>query len=222
MSYNIPILSNESGSDIDFEDEKDNKIIDNDKLIIDKLIELHLAIRQLSVTLPVEDDPDAKKDGQKLSKLMLQDNKWDLVKKLIEILEPFNSATEYFSAGQYPIIAYIHPVMEAIKAHYTKNIDPDEYDYNNEEMSFANAETHNNTINEYRLQLRQLMNIQLPTSNKNVTSSSSKNLSPNNMFKELIFGSAQRSDEFTDELDSYLDLRQTPLAFPKKDPFLWW
>ncbi|CAG8627993.1 5248_t:CDS:2, partial [Cetraspora pellucida] len=45
------------------------------------------------------------------------------------------------------------------------------------EMSFANAETRNNTINEY---------------------------------------------EFTDELDSYLDLRQTPLAFPEKDHLLWW
>ncbi|CAG8547400.1 6210_t:CDS:2, partial [Dentiscutata heterogama] len=41
-------------------------------------------------------------------------------------------ATEYFSARQYPTIAYIHPVIETIKAHYAKNIDPDEYDYNNE------------------------------------------------------------------------------------------
>ncbi|CAG8814703.1 17249_t:CDS:2, partial [Gigaspora margarita] len=91
---------------------------------------------------------------------------------------------------------------ETMKVHYAKNIDPDEYDYNNEEMSFANAETHNNTINESRLQLHQLMNIQLPISNNNATSLSSKNLSPNNMFKKLIFGSAQRSDELMDKLDS--------------------
>ncbi|CAG8818484.1 1650_t:CDS:1, partial [Dentiscutata erythropus] len=88
------------------------------------------------------------------------------------------------------------------------------------EMSFANGETRKNTINECRLQLHQLMDIQSPTSNKNAISPSSKNLSSNNMFKDLIFGSAQRSDEPTDELDSYLDLRQAPIAFPDKDPLL--
>ncbi|CAG8818344.1 13344_t:CDS:2, partial [Gigaspora margarita] len=35
------------------------------------------------------------------------------------------------------------------------------------EMPFANEETLNKTIEEYRLQLYQLINIQLPTSNKN-------------------------------------------------------
>ncbi|CAG8665939.1 5191_t:CDS:1, partial [Racocetra fulgida] len=87
------------------------------------------------------------------------------------------------------------------------------------EMSYANEETRNNAINECRHQLHQLMNIQSPTSNENTTPSS-KNLSSNNMFKNLIFGSAQRSQEFTDELDSYLDLRRTPLAFPDRDPLL--
>ncbi|CAG8747881.1 1443_t:CDS:1, partial [Cetraspora pellucida] len=75
------------------------------------------------------------------------------------------------------------------------------------EISFANEETCCNTINEYRHQLHQLMNIQSSTSNEHVISSCSKNLSSNNMFKDLIFDSAQRSQEFIDELDSYLDLR---------------
>ncbi|CAG8837993.1 22062_t:CDS:2, partial [Gigaspora margarita] len=48
-----------------------------------------------------------------------------------------------------------------------------------------------------------------------------KNLSPNNMFKELIFGSAQRLQEIIDKLDFYLDLRRTPVAFPNIDPLLW-
>ncbi|CAG8818959.1 1109_t:CDS:1, partial [Racocetra persica] len=55
------------------------------------------------------------------------------------------------------------------------------------EMSFANEEIRNNAINECRHQLHQLMNIQSPTSNENTTSPSSKNLSSNNMFKNLIF-----------------------------------
>ncbi|CAG8657798.1 12404_t:CDS:2, partial [Dentiscutata heterogama] len=96
-----------------------------------------------------------------------------------------------------------------IQENQTKN-DTELITPGSKKMSFANAETRNNTINEYRLQLHQLMNIQSPTSNKNITSPSSKNLFPNNIFKKLIFGSAQRSVEFTDELDSYLDLKQTP------------
>ncbi|CAG8853694.1 28413_t:CDS:1, partial [Gigaspora margarita] len=39
---------------------------------------------------------------------------------------------------------------------------------------------------------------------------------------ELIFGNAQRSQEFMDELDFYLDLRRTPVVFPDIDPLLWW
>ncbi|CAG8768604.1 6941_t:CDS:2, partial [Gigaspora margarita] len=135
--------------------------------------------------------------------------------------------------------------MEAMKVHYAKNIDPNEYDYNNEDdenegnisldtqenqseddielivkdveniiynslfeywdrplqicllATLLDPETRNNIINECRLQLHQLMNIQSPTSNNNTTSPSSKNLSPNNIFKELIF------------------------AFSDKDPLLW-
>ncbi|CAG8855728.1 31515_t:CDS:1, partial [Gigaspora margarita] len=82
------------------------------------------------IDIPDEDDPDARKDGQKLNSLMLCDNEWDLVKSLIEILEPFNSATKYFSTSQYPTIAYIYPLMEAMKVYYTNNIDPNEYNYN--------------------------------------------------------------------------------------------
>ncbi|CAG8808560.1 14502_t:CDS:2, partial [Gigaspora margarita] len=88
------------------------------------------------------------------------------------------------------------------------------------EMPFANEETHDNTIEECRHQLHQLMNVQPPTSNEHATSPSAKNLSSNNMFKELIFGSTQRPQEFMDELDFYLDLRQTPVAFPDIDPLL--
>ncbi|CAG8804474.1 7172_t:CDS:1, partial [Cetraspora pellucida] len=38
----------------------------------------------------------------------------------------------------------------------------------------------------------------------------------------LIFGKAQRLQESMDDLDCYLDFRQTPLASPDYDPLLWW
>ncbi|CAG8828516.1 41513_t:CDS:2, partial [Gigaspora margarita] len=139
----------------------------------------------------------------------------DLVKSLVKILEPFNNTTEYFSTSRYSTIVFIHLLIEAMKVYYIKNINPNEYDNNTKE-------TCDNTIEECRLQLHQLMNVQLPISNEYAILSSTKNHSSNNMFNELIFGSTQRLQELTDELDFYLDLRQTLVAFPDIDPLLWW
>ncbi|CAG8839119.1 8129_t:CDS:2, partial [Gigaspora margarita] len=79
------------------------------------------------------------------------------------------------------------------------------YDSESDSSEDENKKTRDNTIEECRHQLHQLMNVQPPTSNEHTTLPSTKNLSPNNMFKELIFGSAQRLQEFTNELDFYLE-----------------
>ncbi|CAG8662071.1 8954_t:CDS:2, partial [Racocetra fulgida] len=50
-----------------------------------------------------------------------------------EILEPLNSATKYFSSMKYPTIASIHPLIEVMKVNYTKDIDVNEYENNNNE-----------------------------------------------------------------------------------------
>ncbi|CAG8542160.1 6008_t:CDS:2 [Racocetra persica] len=85
------------------------------------------------------------------------------------------------------------------------------------EMAYENYEVCDNTIEEYRLQLHQLMNIQSPTPEEHA---SSENLSSNNMFRDLIFGKSQGSQESIDDLDYYLDIRCTPLASPDSDPLL--
>ncbi|CAG8827956.1 12704_t:CDS:1, partial [Racocetra persica] len=54
-----------------------------------------------------------------------------LVQKLVEILKPFNNATEYFSGRKYSIIASVYPLIEALKVHYAKDIDINE-DNNND------------------------------------------------------------------------------------------
>ncbi|CAG8818352.1 23991_t:CDS:2, partial [Gigaspora margarita] len=61
------------------------------------------------------------------------------------------------------------------------------------EMVFVDNEIRDNTINEYRHQLHKLMNIQQPISDKSATLASATNLLSNNMFKNLIFGKAQKS-----------------------------
>ncbi|CAG8837569.1 34703_t:CDS:1, partial [Gigaspora margarita] len=43
-------------------------------------------------------------------------------------------------------------------------------------------------------------------------SSNLTNISSNNIFKNIIFGKSQRLQESIDELDYYLDFRQTPVA----------
>ncbi|CAG8516550.1 4769_t:CDS:2, partial [Cetraspora pellucida] len=284
--------SDESEDHSNSEDEH-NKITDNNKANINKftstlqnikdipthwnskfqswkrLLELRFAIRWLLATLPLQGE-DAQKDSIKLQKLMLQENEWELVQRLVKMLEPFNSATEYFSSGKYPTIASIHPLMEAMKAHYAKNIDINEYDNNDneeipnydsesdssdeeeeesdissdaqenqsdnselivkdtqtiiynslfeywdrpsqicllstlldpqlKEMAFTNEEARKNTIDECRYQLRHYINV---ASEESIISSSSINLSSNNMFKDLIFGKAQRLQESMDDLDS--------------------
>ncbi|CAG8498676.1 16909_t:CDS:2 [Racocetra fulgida] len=85
-------------------------------------------------------------------------------------------------------------------------------------MTFANDDVHNHTIEECHSQLRQLM----PLSEEYPISSNPTNISSNNMFKNIIFGESQNSQESMDELDYYLDFRQTPAVSNDFDPLLWW
>ncbi|CAG8822729.1 18847_t:CDS:1, partial [Gigaspora margarita] len=75
-------------------------------------------------------------------------------------------------------------------------------------MIFANDDVCDYTIEEYRLQLCQLIS---PLEEHSILSNLT-NISSNNMFKNIIFGKSQRSQESMDELDYYLDFRQTLLA----------
>ncbi|CAG8784672.1 23289_t:CDS:1, partial [Gigaspora rosea] len=83
------------------------------------------------------------------------------------------------------------------------------------EMAFANDDIRNQTIEECRIQLYQFT---LP-SEEHPISSNPTNISSNNMFKDMIFGKSQKSQESMDELDYY---RQTPVILSDSDSLLWW
>ncbi|CAG8668358.1 25874_t:CDS:2 [Gigaspora margarita] len=85
------------------------------------------------------------------------------------------------------------------------------------EIAFANDDIHNQTIEECRLQLYQFIS----PSEEHPISSNPTNISSNNMFKDMIFGKSQKAQEFMDELDYYLDLKQTPVVLSDSDPLLW-
>ncbi|CAG8794893.1 41881_t:CDS:2 [Gigaspora margarita] len=124
----------------------------------------------------------------------------DLVEKLIELLKPFNSATEYFSTGLYPTISFIHPLIEAMEFHYVPNFNEDSYDNDKDFQEILNFDSESESDDD---DLRQLIS----PPEKHPISSNLTNISFNNMFKNIIFGKSQRSQESMDELDYYLDFR---------------
>ncbi|CAG8757894.1 43965_t:CDS:2, partial [Gigaspora margarita] len=84
-------------------------------------------------------------------------------------------------------------------------------------MAFANNNIHNQTIEECQLQLYQF----IPPSEKHPISSNPTNISFNNIFKDMIFGKFQKSQESMDKLNYYFDLRQTSVVLSDSDSLLW-
>ncbi len=46
---------------------------------------------------------------------MLEDNEWLLLNELVNILEPFDELTSYFSGIKYTTLSVINPSIEALK-----------------------------------------------------------------------------------------------------------
>lgn len=93
-----------------------------------RLKKLKDPIKRVHATLALETDRDSKKDYQRLTNLMLNDNEWTLLNKLIELLIPIESATEFLGGQKYSTLSLIFPVIQTLKYEYT----PDLYDENND------------------------------------------------------------------------------------------
>jgi len=83
-----------------------------------RLLDLRPAIEWLSNTLPLERSNDSKKDGKLLKQYILKDYEWDLLKKIIEILEPFEKTTRFFSGAKYPTLSLMYPTIQKLKIQY--------------------------------------------------------------------------------------------------------
>ncbi|CAJ0748405.1 19672_t:CDS:2 [Entrophospora sp. SA101] len=57
---------------------------------------------------------EEKKDGNKLRKIMLSDEEWDLVDELITLLIPFEQATCEFSGGSYVTLSKMVPTIKEL------------------------------------------------------------------------------------------------------------
>ncbi len=79
-----------------------------------QLLELKGYIRTLEANLAEEVDQDSKKDSQWLSKIMLTNDEWDLLRDLILILGPFEEATRYLGGSNYSTHSIMKPLITKI------------------------------------------------------------------------------------------------------------
>ena len=84
-----------------------------------RLKELKEPIKRLYAVLALEVDREAKKDYQRLTNLMLNNNEWNLLDKLIELLIPIERATEFLGGQKYCTLSLIFPIIQTLKFEYT-------------------------------------------------------------------------------------------------------
>lgn len=65
-----------------------------------------------------DSDPMTRKDGQRLSKINLSNDEWTAIKQLIDVLEPFASATKLLEGSKYATISFMYDVITAIKMEF--------------------------------------------------------------------------------------------------------
>src|SRR6266540_5775922 len=82
------------------------------------LLKLRKVIEWLGATLPLSDNPDNRADGRKLKKRLLLSYEWDLLKQIVDLLEPFNDAITYFSGTSYATLSIIYPLIQVLKFKY--------------------------------------------------------------------------------------------------------
>ncbi|CAG8818111.1 39698_t:CDS:2, partial [Gigaspora margarita] len=64
------------------------------------------------------DKPGAKTDAQKLNKYILTNNEWEFLCKLVDVLQPFDQLTTYFSGVKYSTLSVVNPSIKALKYEY--------------------------------------------------------------------------------------------------------
>ena len=87
-----------------------------------RLKKLKEPIKRVHATLALETDRDAKKDYQRLTRLMLDDNEWNLLDELIKLLIPIESATEFLGGQKYSTLSLIFPTIQTLEFEYTPNL----------------------------------------------------------------------------------------------------
>ena len=81
-------------------------------------------------------DTETKKNGRRLQKLLLAENEWELIKKLIEILRQFDTVTTTLSGRDFVTLSLVAPLIFFLKKKFLELIEMnyEENDENNKDV----------------------------------------------------------------------------------------
>ncbi|PKC55862.1 hypothetical protein RhiirA1_446717 [Rhizophagus irregularis] len=104
----------------------------------DRLFYLKDAIIQLQADLYTSTSREDKNDGIKLRKILLSEDEWDLLDKLVDVLLPFEEATREFSGGTYVTLSKMIPCINELIFNLAPldNTNDNDIDYYNEDTVF--------------------------------------------------------------------------------------
>jgi len=96
-----------------------------------RLLTLKKAIIILQSHMMQNNDTETKKNGRRLQKLLLAENEWELIKKLIEVLRQFDTVTTTLSGRDFVTLSLVAPLifflkkkfLELIEMNYEENDD---------------------------------------------------------------------------------------------------
>src|SRR6266508_1817300 len=111
----------------------------------DRLIFLQYAILQLNINLSCSFIHEEKTDGNKLKNIMLNDNEWELLDELCNILAPFEKATRDFSESTYVTLSHLVLIITNL----TNSLESFNEDFNNETVISDLEETLTNQQIDY-------------------------------------------------------------------------
>jgi hypothetical protein len=97
-----------------------------------RLLFLKKAIVLLQANMMLDNDPEIKKDGRKLYKLLLADSEWELIKRLVEILRQFDTVTTTLSGRDFVTLSLVTPLIFFLKNKFLELIDMYDEENNND------------------------------------------------------------------------------------------
>ncbi|CAG8706944.1 5843_t:CDS:2 [Rhizophagus irregularis] len=103
----------------------------------DRLFFLKDAITQLQADLSTSTDREIKKDGNRLKRLLLTDDEWELLDQLVDLLMPFEEATHEFSGNSYITLSRVIPIIKEMIFDLATEVPSNNDDFLNENTIFG-------------------------------------------------------------------------------------
>ncbi|RIA80830.1 hypothetical protein C1645_837986 [Glomus cerebriforme] len=111
--------NNEENKEEEGDNEKDDDDYDDNNKDDEIISILHNQLKKhiimLLNTLNSKNDRESKKDYKNLQKIMLSDDEWNTIKKLVKVLRPFAETTELLGGSTYCTNSMIIPILIDIK-----------------------------------------------------------------------------------------------------------